>query len=264
MINSEINPKYPDAYYPHYNPAFYPFKPTNKKYISRNKFNSIYQKDPDAYYGKMDSYRIIDTTFQGGSKVKIQMGDLTEVYPSRENLEELERQLNNINRFISLPKELLKSDKGRRVYLKDPNAYYDPTSTDLFKKKAHLESLISNIKNTLSKEKTEEISANDFDYKAVKGKIYVENKFNTEREIENDFIKNSYYYQVKKDASNNPSSKEIKNRGFHGINDDPNKVVYKTISRNYEVENKKVHNKVVVDRKEKKLENKKKKKKFLK
>jgi len=234
MIRSEINPNYPEAYYPHYDPSLHPLKISYKKYINRNKSKNIYTKDNQAYYGRINPYRVIDTTNQGGSPVKIKMGDLTEFYPSQENLEELQRQLDNINRFISLPKELLKEDKGKKVYLKDPNAYYDPTSTDLFARKAHLEKLILGIKKTLAKEKTEEISANDFDYQVAKGKVYVENKFNTEREKENEYIKDSFYYDVKKNNKN--ESKEINSRNSFGITDsNAQKVVYKTIARNYKV-----------------------------
>ena len=167
--------RFPEPYYPHYDPSLHPTKPKKNRHFKPRP--AIYEKDPKAYYRSTAYSDMVNTTPQGLKKVPIVLGDLSEKDPSKatkEKLKEKERQLNNLNNFIPLPKNMLKRDKGRSPYYPDPNAYYDPTRADTEKQKRELQHIIITMRKNLAlMEKNGGKIPNPFRIENVKGKISV-------------------------------------------------------------------------------------------
>jgi len=188
MKTSELNKNDPSPYYPHFDPALHPKKQKKRRHIKRRP--DVYEKDPKAYYGPIAKYEVINTLPHDGKKTKIVMKDLSELNPSEEKIIELQRQLNNLNNFISLPKNMLKRDKGRHPYYADPNAYYDPTKSDVEEKKKALQNKINLMKKNLKLMQENGGAIPElYKYEKVNGKIYVENRVNSETEKYNKYMK---------------------------------------------------------------------------
>jgi hypothetical protein len=198
MSVGEINKNDPTPYYPYYNPKQHIFVPPTKKYEKLNhSVKELYQKDKAPYYGPTPDYRILDTTPHNGIPVGVTMGDLTQITPTLENIAEYQKQLDNLNNFIAGPKKLLSDEQFMKVYQNDPNAYYDPTNTDLFAKKAKLEGIIADLKHRLEDKKSlDNVIKNKVHITVEKGHVSVENKVNIDQEQANQNISNNYWYPV--------------------------------------------------------------------
>jgi len=207
MMTSQIDGNYTEPYYPYYDPLKHPFVPPHQIYEKRgHTSNEIYTLDKNPYYGPSKDFTIHDTTLSSGKTVNVTVADLAEVIASDDNIEELQKQLDNLNRYISGPKKLLSSEQFSQVYHKDPNAYYDPTSTDLFAKKAHLEKVIKELKTKKADdEKLKEIITETTSVETEKGHVSIENKVNQDRENTNEYIANSFYYPVPHPQQQNQS-----------------------------------------------------------
>jgi len=198
----------PVPYYPYYDASKHPFVPSSKKYEGMaHTPNSIYSKDKAPYYGPNTS-TIIDSNPNKGIKVGVTMGDLTEITPSIANILEYEMELENLNRYIAGPKKMLSDQKFVDVYKSDPNAYYDPTNTDLHARKLHLEKIIADLKQRMKNEQSvDNVIAREVKIEKTPGTIRVQNKVNGDKEADNEYIANSFYYPVKR---NNPIDSEVK------------------------------------------------------
>ena len=205
MKTSEINKKYPEAYYPRYDPALHT-KMGRKRYHLKKRPN-IYEKDSTAYYGPSARYETISSNKNEGKKVKIIMKDLSEVIPSKEKIQELQRQLNNLNNFILLPKNLMRVDKERSPYFNDPSAYYDPTKSDIIRKRRSLIKRINKMQKSLRKLEGQKGEVpNPFKYEKAPEKIFVENRTNSKVEEYNKSISNMLSEEDAYNKVNNKSA----------------------------------------------------------
>merc|ERR1711957_867920 len=209
------DPRFPEAYYPHYDPSLHPKKQEKMKHYKPRP--AIYEKDQKAYYRSTENTDMINSSIPKELKsVKITLGDLSDKDPSKaskEKIEEMQKQLSNLNNFIPLPKNMLKRDKGRRAYYPDPNAYYDPTKSDTEEQKRYLQnSIISMRKNLDVMEKNGGKIPLPFQIKQTKGKIYVENRRNYQAESYNKHIANMLEDETPKKKqfeSQTPKAKKI-------------------------------------------------------
>jgi hypothetical protein len=191
MKTGIMDPRFPEPYYPHYDPKLHPQKP--KKQIPYKPRPKIYEKDQKAYYRSTANTDMINNNLPKELKsVKITLGDLSDKDPSkasREKIDEMQKQLNNLNNFIPLPKNMLKRDKGRNAYYPDPNAYYDPTKSDTEAHKRYLQKqIITMRKNLAIMEQNGGKIPLPFQIEKTKGKIYVENRRNYQTESYNRHI----------------------------------------------------------------------------
>jgi hypothetical protein len=252
LKTGEINKNDPEAYYPRNNPVLHHKK---TKHIKRRP--DLYEKDPKAYYGPISKYEIIGTVPKDQKKVKITLKDLSELNPSQEKIDELQSQLNNLNNFISLPKNMMINDKGRHPYYQDPDAYYDPTKADVAQKKKELKSKIALMKKNLSL-----MQANGgkmpepFKYGNVKGKIYVENRDNVQKEAYNKYIKDMLGEEDSKKKELNPTvnvkynspnikksfRSKVQTAEEHEKSPNVAGITFRTISSNYDVSHKQKEN----------------------
>jgi len=178
---------------------------------------AIYEKDQKAYYRSTENTDMINSSIPKELKsVKITLGDLSDKDPSKaskEKIEEMQKQLSNLNNFIPLPKNMLKRDKGRRAYYPDPNAYYDPTKSDTEEQKRYLQnSIITMRKNLDVMEKNGGKIPLPFQIEQTKGKIYVENRRNYQAESYNRHISNMLEDETPKKKqfeSQTPKAKKI-------------------------------------------------------
>ncbi len=197
MKTGEIKPNDSGAYYPYYNPSKHPdafHTPIKKKDHTQNV---IYQKDKAAYYGPNPAKTVIKMNEPEGTKVKIQIADLDKIFPSVENIVEMSRELENLNKLSPGPKQMLSEQKNAMVYTKDAGAYYDPSAADLAKKKADLTKTIDDMKSKLKEAQT--VKANiSHPINVVEKKPYtiVQNKKNADIEGSNKFIADNYHSVV--------------------------------------------------------------------
>jgi hypothetical protein len=196
MKTGEINKNDSKAYYPRYDPALHPKIERKIQSFYQNR-PDVYDKDRRSYYGPSSRYQVINTNPHQGKKVKVIMRDLSEYNPNKEKIKELQMQLNNLNNFIYLPKYMMRMDKNRQPYYADPNAYYDPTRSEINRKRRELKNTINRMKANLSAMELEkramatgEKTTNPLGYEKVQGKIFVENRENSKSEAYNDYIKN--------------------------------------------------------------------------
>lgn len=240
MKTSEINKNDPEAYYPRYDPALHPKKERKRYHLKKRP--DVYEKDPKAYYGPSARYQTVSSNLNDSKEVKIVMGDLSELIPSKEKIKELQRQLANLNNFIYLPKNMMLRDKGRFPYFNDPSAYYDPTKSDIIKKKRDLIQRIKNMKEGLRKmEQNKGDIPNPFRYEKVPEKITVENKTNFQVEEYNKNISNmlreedSYASNQEKNKSSALSKENSKNNNINkpNLSTNPGVITFRTISSNY-------------------------------
>jgi hypothetical protein len=218
MKKGEVNSKDSAPYYPYQKPHT-PQKDEykqHKNFQHQHDYHDIYQNDQKPYYGPGEAYNKIDTTKSPGIHIKVTMGDLTDKMATDENINELQKQLDNLNRYIAGPKKMLSNEQFAHVYQKDPNAYYDPTGVDLNARKAYLEKTLADLRkqkadnDRLQKELTG-VSVNQ-----EKGKITIQNKVNADKEKENSVISNNFYYPLPsgsvpaKEKESNSSSDLIK------------------------------------------------------
>jgi hypothetical protein len=159
------------------------------------------------------------------------MKDLSELNPNQEKINELQMQLNNLNNFIYLPKNMMKRDKDRRPYYADPNAYYDPTRSEITNKKIALENKINRMKanlRTMELEKRSvaagEKTTNPFGYEKVQGKIYVENRENSKTEAYNEYVKNMLGEDENQNFKKNTITPPLRNS--ENLNDQKPKKTY--------------------------------------
>lgn len=255
MKSGVINPKDREPYYPHYDPALHPQQP--KKRYQIKKKPAVYALDDKAYYGPQMRYQTIASNRMEGTETKIIMKDLSDIIPSKEKIQELQKQLNNINNFIMLPKNMMMVDKDRRPYFNDPSAYYDPTQSDLIKKKKSLIKRVNYMTEQLKKmEENKGEIPNPFRYEKVP-ENYIENRTNANIELYNKGIsdmlsdeKDTFSYNYKSTSAPAPSANsvpDVKNakglktnlRGNVNANATPNwgknigGISFKTISKNY-------------------------------
>jgi len=215
MKTGIMDPRFPEAYYPHYDPSLHPKKQEKMKHYKPRP--AIYEKDQKAYYRSTENTDMINSSIPKELKsVKITLGDLSDKDPSKaskEKIEEMQKQLSNLNNFIPLPKNMLKRDKGRRAYYPDPNAYYDPTKSDTEEQKRYLQnSIISMRKNLDVMEKNGGKIPLPFQIEQTKGKIYVENRRNYQAESYNKHIANMLEDETPKKKqfeSQTPKAKKI-------------------------------------------------------
>lgn len=225
------DPRYPEAYYPRYDPALHP-KQYTKASMPYQKRPQIYGKDTRAYYGPATRYQVINTSANEGKATRVILKDLSELSPTKEKINELQKQLNNLNNYIYLPKNMMKSDKGRLPYYSDLNAYYDPTRSEKMNQKRALEQKINRMKvnlRTIEMEKRAAVAGikNPFEAKKVQGRLFVENRNNVKTEVYNDFISKNMA-----DDDNNKKTNTItppvKTSG---------PITFSTIASNYETSN---------------------------
>ncbi len=120
------------------------------------------------------------------------MADLTDTIASNSKIQDLQRELDHLNNYVSGPKFLY--DLNSKVYPLDAGAYYDPTLNDKEKRRKYLQERIKDL--------TEQMKRN---FKPLKTqvkdlKFQVQNFKNLNKEETNSFIGRSYYYPVGKNS----------------------------------------------------------------
>lgn len=204
MKSGVKDPRFPEPYYPHFDPALHPKKQKKLRHIKKRP--DVYEKDTKAYYGPIAKYEVINTLPKDGKKVKIIMKDLSELNPSQEKINELQKQLNNLNNFISLPKNMMKGDKNRHPYYPDPKPYYDPTKADVNKKKAYLQNKINLMKKNLALLQKQKGPVPElYKYEKAQGHIYVENKDNVLTEAYNTYVNSMLDDEPKRKKNKSPA-----------------------------------------------------------
>lgn len=177
MKTGEIKPNDPAAYYPYYDASKHPdafHTPIKSKGHSQNV---IYHKDKAAYYGPYQSNTLITKDQPDGIKVKVKMADLSKTFPSVENIVEMTRQLDELNKVS--PK---------------PGAYYDTSSADIAQKKADLTKNINSMKDNLSG--SQKSHSNTITLVQKTPYKIVQNKHNADIEGTNKFIADNYHSVV--------------------------------------------------------------------
>lgn len=192
MKTGEVYSKDSQAYYPYVNPtsptASMPtISPAAK---SRYGNSNVYQYDQKPYYGPSEPYRVIVNAPKDQVAVPIEFGDLTKTHADEKNLSRLQRELSTID-----APEKYSSLVNSGVYSADSKAYYDPTLPEKEAKKAELKTSIENMKEDLLHP-----NIPNFQFEKVKASPKIQNYVNSNKEETNEFIANSYYYPVKKDA----------------------------------------------------------------
>lgn len=176
----EIKPNDPQAYYPYYDASKHPdafHTPIKNK--SHNQ-NVIYQKDKAPYYGPYPSKTVITKDQPDGIKVKVKIADVSQSFPSVENIVQMTRSFDELNKVV--PK---------------PGTYYDPSSADIAKKKADLTNNINNMKNNLKESQI--VNANISNPITLVQKTpynIVQNSRNADIEGTNKFIADNYHSNV--------------------------------------------------------------------
>jgi len=226
MKTSERDPRYLQAYYPYYNPDLHMKERPKRRDWSAplNRYtNNIYRNDQKPYYGPPEDYRVFnipdipDVDVSRVSiafliKIPIKLADLSDSIPSNKNIQELEKELNQLKNYVSGPKFLY--DQTSKVYPIDAGAYYDPTLPDKQKRMKYLQERI----DTLTKEMKLNLKPVVAEVRSVK--LGVQNFKNKNKEETNGFIARSYYYPV----GNSPQSVKEKNFDFKPVKVNPSNV----------------------------------------
>lgn len=153
----------------------------NSRYLNK----VIYQKDQKPYYGNDREFKVLSNAPTDKVAVPIEMKDMTYTFPDQKNIKTLEQKLTEIN-----SKESLNSISLTGKYMKDPNAYYDPT---LPEKAAKTATIVETI-NTMKKDLTYDGPVFTEENFPVKTKI--QNIANASKEATNNLIADSYHYDV--------------------------------------------------------------------
>lgn len=187
----------------------------------------IYEKDPKAYYGDVNTQNKKTEEFSVSPKIfpeanqryerkdiyyldqKPYYGtgrDYRVITNSPRGMKEVPIQLkelrttyadaNNINSLENDLKRLTEKESLNSIslsgkYFKDPTPYYDPAADERRLKAQTLSNTIENMKNELKENQKGPI----FTEENFKIKTKIQNYSNLNREASNEFIKNSYYYE---------------------------------------------------------------------
>jgi len=223
MKTSERDSRYPQAYYPYYNPDLHREERPKRRDWSAplNRYtNNVYRNDQKPYYGPPEDFRVFNIPDVNISRVSIafliktpiKLADLSDSVPSNKNIQELQKELNQLKNYVSGPKFLY--DQTSKVYPIDAGAYYDPTLPDKQKRMKYLQERI----DTLTKQMKSNFKPVVAEVRSVK--LGVQNFTNKNKEETNGFIARSYYYPV----GNSPPSVKEKNFDFKPVQVDPSKV----------------------------------------
>lgn len=165
------------------------FSDANSRYQNKN----IYKKDQQPYYGTGEQFKVISNAPTDKVAVPIEMKELTYTFPDEKNIKTLENTLNNIN-----GKESLNSISLSGKYMKDPNAYYDPTLYDKKMKSSIIIETINNMKEDLKNDIKS--TGQVFTEENFPIKTKIQNLANANKEDTNNMIAESYYYDVNKNS----------------------------------------------------------------
>ena len=190
LANTGVYNKDPKAYYGDASPQVassgYTVTSQNNADAGRryNKKN-IYQRDPKPYYGTGLDYMRVDNYPKDKISVPIEMKELTYTFPMDNNVKTLENELTKLNQ-----KESLNSISLSGKYMKDPNAYYDPTQVEKQNKRNLITQSINNIKEEMTR-KTPFFTEETFI-----GQAKIQNYQNYNKENTNEIVSDSYFYNV--------------------------------------------------------------------
>lgn len=165
-----------------------PIVPVSKTCSRLKTDQQVYAKDKKPYYGQTGEFRIINKVPQDKITVPIQLADLTNFYPDQSNLRILQNRLNNISQ-----KESVSKIASSGAYVKDPQAYYDPSANENVLKQAVLAQTIIKMKQKIDDAQTVAIKE-----EVVNVRPYVQNYENSNKEDSNEFIGKNLYYPVGK------------------------------------------------------------------
>lgn len=158
-------------------------KDANERYLT----NYIYKKDQRPYYSPTPEYNIIKRGPNDKIITPIELkDDLLDTASTYENLRNLEKTLNNLNK-----KEDLNSISLSGKYMRDPKAYYDAGEYGRNLKKQSISEAIDKIKGGLYDNSV------DYSEENYKEHTQIQNYQNFNREHTNEFIENTYYYDPK-------------------------------------------------------------------
>jgi hypothetical protein len=195
IVNSIYN-KDPKAYYGHISQPkldqAYNLIPKSSDANSRYQNKVIYQKDQKPYYGNDRDFKLISNAPTDKISVPIEIKDIIYTFPNEKNISTLEQKLIKIN-----AKESLNSISMSGKYMKDPNAYYDPTLNDKAAETANIVETINNMKKELT------YDGPIFTEENFPVKTKVQNIANASKEATNKFIADSYHYDVNKNRKIN-------------------------------------------------------------
>jgi hypothetical protein len=157
------------------------------KYANQRYVNSIYKKDSAPYYSPTGEFRIFSNKPSDKLLIPIEIKDLTDQTPSIENLKNLEKTVEDLEKSENI-NNLSSSNK----YVKDPKAYYDPSYQDKLEKKIQIKKAIQKVRSNLIDQK------HNFTEENFKIETKIENYKNTNKENTNELIGESYYYDLEK------------------------------------------------------------------
>jgi len=195
IVNSIYN-KDPKAYYGHISQPksdqAYNLIAKSSDANGRYQNKVIYQKDQKPYYGNDRDFKLISNAPTDKISVPIEIKDIIYTFPNEKNISTLEQKLIKIN-----AKESLNSISMSGKYMKDPNAYYDPT---LYNKAAETANIVETI-NIMKKELT--YDGPIFTEENFPVKTKVQNIANASKEATNKFIADSYHYDINRNRKIN-------------------------------------------------------------
>lgn len=184
----KIYEKDPEAYYPN------PPKDTRNAFGPERGISPltprqpVYNLDPKPYYSPTPNIRVVnDEELNKGKPVPVLLGDVSETFPSEQNLLKLKRRLKELMDSLKV------QDYGRGINKVDPRAYYDPTTEDTLNSIRMLEDRIICMEHKLN-----EAIKNDVQLELQKSKVtpQIQNFLNMNAEMQNKAVKENYYTPI--------------------------------------------------------------------